>query len=369
MSVLCTLAVAVGLSLGGTCISPEDTPRLPNDEKRAWLAPPPPPEPVVIHIPPPAAAPAPAPAPPMPPVVIRETIIQQAPPPPPVEPPPEHPNAELIAANLNAALAARRQASWGMDAVTGIPQVQTISTGRQSATAPIAPLASPLGFNTGLPPIEAPAEYQTEGRTSTAPVDNSRIVAADRYINGVLEKGINSQLDGTTGGSLVIQVSRDVYGYHGRNVLIPKGSRLVCQYQSPEDMGSSRLGVRCGRILLGESRAEIYQLKAGVFDQQGRLGVTGEVDGRFVERYGTAFALAGIATMVRVAAASTTTSETAANQSSSLTTGAEELSQKLGEITAATLEQSLDLTPIITVPQGTRITIQPTYDWYIKPVS
>ncbi len=368
MSVLCTLALAVGLSLGGACASPEATPVLPNNEERAWLASPPPPEPIVIHVPAPAAAPALAPPPPpiMPPVVIRETIIQQVPVP---TPPPENPNAALIAANLNAALSARRQASWGMDAVTGIPQVQTISTGRQSAIAPISPLASPLGFNTGLPPIETPEDYQAEGRTSTAPVDNSRIVTADRYINGVLEKGINSQLDGTTGGSLVIQVSRDVYGYHGRNILIPKGSRLICQYQSPEDMGSTRLGVRCGRVLLGETRAEIYQLKAGVFDQQGRLGVTGDVDGRFIERYGTAFALAGIATMVRVAAASTTTSESTANQSSSLTTGAEELSQKLGEITAATLEQSLDLTPIITVPQGTRITIQPTFDWYIKPVS
>jgi type IV secretion system protein VirB10 len=144
---------------------------------------------------------------------------------------------------------------------------------------------------------------------------------------------------------------------------------MICQYQSPTDIGSSRLEIRCGRILLGGSRAEIFELVAQGTDQQARLGITGAVDGRFVERYGTAFALAGISAFVRYAASSTTTSESSANQNSALTTGAEELSKSLGEISAAALEKTLDLKPIITVPQGTRMTIRPTFDWYIKPAA
>ena len=176
---------------------------------------------------------------------------------------------------------------------------------------------------------------------------------------------------------MVIQVTRDTFGYHGRNLLIPKGSRLVCAFKSLDKTGSSRAPLRCSRLLLGESRAEIFGAKANVTDQQGGLGVSGDVDNRIMERYGTAFILAGISAAVRAATAGTGASTSSSTSTSSgstassydsggaLSQGGTELSQRLGEITASTLEQTINLNPILKVAQGTRVTIRPDTDWYI----
>jgi len=165
---------------------------------------------------------------------------------------------------------------------------------------------------------------------------------------------------------VIIQTARDVFGYHGRKVLMPKGSRLICDYEPPEDIGSSRLAITCRRVLIAGHRAEIRDLESLVSDVQGRSGTSGEVDKRFWERYGTAFLLTGISTAVRFANTFTqTTSEEPSPTQQTTEAGSAELSNRLGEISANVLEQTLDLKPIITVPQGTRIQIRPQTDWYI----
>lgn len=359
---LCEVLLVLGLTANGACGEAPAPSALPGDDAPAWS----------YKEPPPPPPPAPAPQPER---VVERIIIQPAPapppPPPPVveAPPPEPPALDpmvVMWGQYMAAANAWRDSNAGR--LAALPGPVTPRAGRPEAPAPPLPAVSPHAAALDLQPMgAATGSYKHGKRTSGAPVDNQRILAADRYINGVLETGVNSQVDGASGGPLVIQVSQNIFGYHGRAVLIPKGSRLVCQYKSPSDMGSSRLPVRCNRILLGESRAEIYQLKASASDQQARLGLTGDVDNRFLERYGTAFALAGISAAVRMGAASSQTSESLATQSNAITTGAEELSQRLGEITAAALEKSLDLKPIITIPQGTRIVIRPSFDWYLAP--
>ncbi|OSQ35497.1 TrbI/VirB10 family protein [Thalassospira mesophila] len=214
--------------------------------------------------------------------------------------------------------------------------------------------------------MEIEGDYEGPRRTSSLPVDNSRILAADRYIPVQLETGINSQVGGEETGTVVVQTTRDVFGYHSRLALLPKGSRLICNYMPPEDMGSSRLAMQCERVLIAGHRAEIRNIKSLVANAQGQLGASGEVDRRFMERYGNAFLLTGISTAVRYAAASTKSESndgqvaTAASEKA-----AEELSNKFGEITANILEETLSLKPIITIPQGTRFQIRPSMDWYI----
>jgi len=241
----------------------------------------------------------------------------------------------------------------------------------------VAPMGPPGDGSAGKEPAN---EYEEKALTSTGPVDNSRIITTDRYICGVLETATNTQLDGSTGGTVVIQVSRDTFGYHGRNILAPKGSRLVCGFKSLEKVGSSRSPFRCSRILLGGSRAEILGLKANAVDVQGHLGISGDVDHRIFERYGTAFILAGISAAVRAATAGSSTVNSSSTSSSSgstssfsgssnaLSAGGAELSQRLGEITAATLEQTINLLPILRTFQGQRVCIRPDTDWYIAKV-
>ena len=216
---------------------------------------------------------------------------------------------------------------------------------------------------------DTPESYESAGRTSGLPVDNSRILTSDRYITGVMETGLNSQVGSTQGGAVIIQTSRDVFGYHGRNVLIPKGSRLICDYESPGKQGETRIAFTCKRILMAGYRSEIHQLAAPVGDVQGRGGVTGEVDNRFWERYGTAFTLAGISAAVRYASVLSVPTNPDGSQSVAgavADSGSQEISQKFGEITASILEETVSLVPIVTIAQGTRIQIRPQRDWYIQ---
>ena len=268
-----------------------------------------------------------------------------------VEAPPDSSPYRLA---LEAALAARA-ASPGA--------VAAVQARREPAVA--LPAMARAGEQT---PVLAPAltqpRYAAPGRVSSLPVDNTRILTADRYISGVLETGFNSQVASEGGGGAIIQTSRNVFGYHGRKVLIPKGSRLICSYEGPKRQGETRVAFRCERILIAGHRAEIWELAAPVGDAQGRGGVAGEVDNRFWERYGTAFMLAGISAAVRLGAAAATPDEDSATGRVT-DVGAEELAERFGEITATVLEQMIDLAPIITLAQGARVQIRPARDWYI----
>ncbi|MBN2752331.1 MAG: conjugal transfer protein TrbI [Rhodospirillaceae bacterium] len=365
MSGLCDLALAFGMTLGGHCQPAIPTPEpMPQDDPAAWSFKPPEPKKEV---------PKPAPTPNFGPIVIKKEVIREvpvpapapAPAPPPVSKSPQPDPIELAA---QAAYQSRRGGlnAWPNVAVpVSLPRVGSSSTiGTIGAGSASNKFAMPLDLAAVVKTAKE-AEYQEAAITSTLPVDNSRIVTTDRYISVTLETGINTQLDGSIGGAVVLQVSRDVFGYHGRNILIPKGSRLVCGFKSLDKVGSSRAPLRCSRILLGGHRAEIFGMKANGTDMQGKLGMSGVVDNRFWERYGTAFILAGISTAVRAATTSTTTNETLSNQSSNLATGGEELSQRLGEVSASALERTINLNSILNVAQGTRLQIRPDTDWYI----
>ena len=362
MSAFCDVALVLGLTFGGVCAEPvvNAPPTLPADDPSVWALP----------APPPPAPPALAPS--MPPIIIKDAKPEPQPEPvlkvePEPEPVPEPPAPDPYRTALEAAWQHRVYMSSGW----GAPAWQSGDMARLSGKASLPGMTAPAAMD----PLDLPvgendkADYEGPRRTSTLPVDNSRIITADRYITVILETGINSQVGGDATGTVIVQSARDVYGYHGRNVLIPKGSRLICNYDPPEDMGSSRLSISCERILIAGHRAEIRQLASPLGDMQGRQGASGDVERRFWERYGTAFMLTGISTAVRYAAASTKSEDsdgevaTAASEKA-----AEELSTRFGEISANVLEETLSLQPIITIPQGTRLQIRPATDWYIANV-
>lgn len=351
---LCDVLVALGLSFGGLCgpQAPDRMPALPADDQAAWSFKPAPPAP-----------PLPPPTPAMPPVVIERPV--PAPPPPApasVVTPPPNPYRLALAATLS------RRAGNGFQLAPDGTAASIISSG--------TPAAGIQNVNLSPSPPSIQEKYHHDGRISVLPVDSSRILTTDRYISVIFETGVNSQIESKNGGQVILQVSRDVFGYHGRNLLVPKGSRMVCDYSSPRRQGDSRLSFNCARILMAEYRSEILQLAAPVADVQGRGGVTGDVDNRFWERYGTAFILAGLSAGVRLATAvgtQTTTTTTATTTSGSTTSaiadkGSQELSQKLGEIAASDLERNINLMPIITISQGTRAQIRPAQDWYIRRI-
>ena len=373
MSAICDIALVLNLTLNGLCVDAEQVkvpPTLPPDDASAWALP----------APSPPAPPAPEPAAPrFPPVIIKREAPAPAPEPTPepepelvVEPVPEPPAPDPYRLALQAAWSRSQPSTQSLSLATyHDPRVPMDEGDGFTNTVPVPK----MGRRIGPDPLDLkdvgqePEDYDGPRRTSTLPVDNSRKIAQDRYISVQLETGINSQVGGEEPGSVILQTTRDVFGYHGRMVLMPKGSRMICSYLPPADMGSSQLAIECERVLIAGHRAEIINLGSNVTNQQGWVGVSGEVDNRFWQRYGNAFLLTGISTAVRYAAASTKSEDadgevaTAAAEKAS-----EELSNKFGEITADMLERTLDLKPIITIRQGTRLQIRPATDWYIKEV-
>ena len=373
MSAFCDIALVLGMTFSGMCSDAGQgahQPTLPEDDRSVWELPAAPP--------PPPPAPPPA-APNFPPIIIK----REAPPPTPApepEPMPEpapEPAPQVMPKPDPYRLAL--QAAWSRAQQSTARSVALAAY--SNPTVPMGPDEPPM-IGDDLPKIgrrispdpldlkhigKEPEDYSGPRKVSSLPVDNSRKIAQDRYIAVQLETGINTQVGADEPGSVILQTTRDVYGYHGRLVLVPKGSRLVCTFKAPGDMGSSQIGINCERILMAGHRAEIVDIGSNVTNQQGWLGVSGEVDNRFWQRYGNAFLLTGISTAVRYAAASTKSENddgevaTAAAEKAS-----EELSNKFGEITADMLEKTIDLKPIIQIPQGTRLQIRPATDWYIK---
>ncbi|WP_057463927.1 TrbI/VirB10 family protein [Pseudovibrio sp. POLY-S9] len=373
---VCELFLAVGLSFGGACVPEPVLSRglPPNDEGVFEYKRPPAPKPVI----------PPAPPPPRiimaPPIVVEKEVSKDAPPrtiiqkeyitvekivepPKPIEPSP----FEL---ELQAARAARFGTqgyitSQGVLANGLEGNVPGLDEGLTRTAALNVPPAGGLSGSFSPPEGIDPqnSTYKAPGRISTSAVDNSRIVTADRYITGIMETGINSQL--ADEGTVVIQVSRDVYGYHGANLLVPKGSRMICRYESAKKVGQSRIGFQCERVLMAESRAEIYQLKAKVGDAQGYGGMSGHVDNRWWEKYGTAVTTVAIGAGVESAV--TMASAYGLEGSDTIASALTGISENVGELSAKFMEDTVNLRPVIRISQGTRVQIRPEYDWYLAP--
>ena len=188
---------------------------------------------------------------------------------------------------------------------------------------------------------------------STFPVKGERVITADRYISVILENAINSQLP----GRFIAIVDAHVFANEGRNILLPKGTRLICSYKSLAKEGDTRLGAVCGRAIRPDG-VSLLLTGAYVADQMARTGLIGKVDNRIWEKYGSSFIVAGISAL---AGAGADTSETSIVRQS-----ASNLSVNLGNITTGLLNEHIDLAPIVSVAAGSRLQIIPMTDIWLR---
>ena len=99
-------------------------------------------------------------------------------------------------------------------------------------------------------------------------------------IPAVLETALDSDLPGYTRAV----VSRDVRGFDGSTVLIPRGSRLIGQYKSGVALGQSRVFVIWTRVIRPDGVS--VQIGSPATDPLGRAGLDGKVDNHFFTRFG-----------------------------------------------------------------------------------
>ncbi|HYF97421.1 MAG TPA: type IV secretion system protein VirB10, partial [Coxiellaceae bacterium] len=101
-----------------------------------------------------------------------------------------------------------------------------------------------------------------------------------KLIPAVLETAINSDLPGMTRAI----VSEDVYGDTGRVILLPRGTRLVGQYNSTVAMGQTRVMVIWTRAITPR-HIDIAIGSLGT-DGTGESGLSGQVDDHFWKIFG-----------------------------------------------------------------------------------
>lgn len=273
----------------------------------------PPAPPPVVEMP--YVEPPPAPAPPAPPPRPQIVYVPQpappAPPPAPPAPPPRATNEPALVVDTGAPMAAPAAAAGG---------------------APAAPAAEE-GANAG------PGLLSSGGRARAGMFANrATTVAQGTLIPAVLE----TALDSTRPGFARAIVSRDVRGFDGSRVLIPRGSRLIGEYRSEAAPGQHRAFVTWTRLIRPDGATIALASPAG--DPLGRGGIGAHVNSHFLTRFAGAILQSILDIGVNLAG------RVGNNQGAVVVLP--------GSLQGATqIVQPAQITPTLTVRQGTSISI------------
>ncbi len=228
--------------------------------------------------------------------------------------------------------------------------------------------------NLSQDPIQA-LQKSKAGVAATYIVDRIHTIAQGKLLTAVLETAINTEAPGLVRAI----VSRDVYGESGNEILIPRGSRLFGAYSTKVAQGQARVQIGWTRLIRSDGVDLTVTFNAS--DQFGRAGISGEVD----NKYGSIVAnslLTSVLAVGAVAAAqklftnnTSTTTTTNPTQGTTTSTGSAtnqaiyDVSKTITDTLGQVIGSSLDVTPVIRVPQGTRVTVIVNSDITIPSLS
>lgn len=201
------------------------------------------------------------------------------------------------------------------------------------------------------------------GVTATFIKDRRHTIAQGKLLTAVLETAINTEIP----GSVRAIVSRDVYGEAGNDVLIPKGSRLFGSYSSKVVQGQGRVEISWTRLIRPDGIDLAINFNAS--DQFGRSGISGDVDNKYGSIVTTSI-LTSILAIGGVSAAQklltnnqVNTTTTNPTQGTTTTTGSPanqaiyDVSKTIIDTVGQVIGNTINVTPVIRVPQGTRVTV------------
>lgn len=134
---------------------------------------------------------------------------------------------------------------------------------------------TPNQASTGTSSDDTPARATAIGNRST-------LMATGTLIPAVLE----TPIDTSRPGLIRAVVSRDTRGFDGARVLVPRGSRLIGEYQGDIRSGQNRVLVTWVRLL----RPDGVSIRIGspAADPLGGAGVPGRVNNFFLQRFAAA---------------------------------------------------------------------------------
>lgn len=205
-------------------------------------------------------------------------------------------------------------------------------------------------------------KYDLEKNISTLPVDRTRMITNDRYVVGLLENTLDTQL----GGRVVIVVEDNIFGADGRKILLPKGTRMVCNYSPLDEPGQTRVGIECTRVLRPDG-ASITLTNAYVADQMGSTGAVGKVDNRNKEKYAQALSLSALSGLNAYGSFMLALSDNP--NYIAMSPVLQDTGKSLSDVTAKILDKTLNLPPIVKIAKGSRVTLMPQTDIYLRSVN
>ena len=268
--------------------------------------------------------------------------------------PPPHPSF-TAGLTIDQAALGRKAPALVVDLGEGPPSSPTVGAAGSAQAGPpksgpgLAGGAGPSGLNADEQFAERVGAGEPEKSRATLLRNTQQTIPQGAMIPGVLETALNSDLPGYARAV----VSRDVRGFDGSTVLVPRGSRVIGQYKSAVSQGQSRAFVIWTRIIRPDGAS--IQIASSGTDPLGRAGLEGTVDRHFFERFGGAVLLsvinAGVASLARA-------------PSTQVVIGSNTDAASLG----ASALQPTTIAPTIKVPQGSPIRIFVARDLDFSPV-
>ncbi len=228
----------------------------------------------------------------------------------------------------------------------------------------VAAAVRSAGFGTAdVAPGEGPAARATAEKADPRLTSVERLQSpASPYVlqaGAVIPAALITGLRSDTPGLAIAQVTQDVFdSLGGGHLLIPKGARLIGEYDAAVTSGQSRLAVVWTRLTLPSGRSIVLDKLPGA-DAQGMAGLQDGVD----RHGGRVLAAAGLSTLLAIGAGAGSSSE-----ESDLVRAL----RRAGSDTASSVGQqmvgkSLDLAPTLTIRPGAPLRVLLTRDLVLEP--
>jgi type IV secretion system protein VirB10 len=177
------------------------------------------------------------------------------------------------------------------------------------------------------------------------PAESPYTLSAGTVIPGLLITAINSELP----GQIVGQVSRPVYDSRTqREVLIPRGSRLIGTYDNQIATGQGRLLVAWTRMIFPDGRSMRLPGLA-LTDNAGQSGAKDKVDNHWRRVFGNALLLSAISAGVQLSQPS---QATVLSTPSPGQVAAGAVGQELSNVALEIVRRGMDVAPTITIRAG-----------------
>jgi len=224
-----------------------------------------------------------------------------------------------------------------------------------SVTTIAAGIANPSNGGAPLPGHFAPSRANSAHSTEFG--DREFIITQGKLLDAVLETSINSDHP----GMLRAFVSNNIYGDTGRSVLLPRGTRLVGQYDSAIAKGQNRVFVFWQRAIRPDGIA--IELASAGTDPLGGTGVRGRVNNHFFTMFGAATLLSLIGATASIVGVGAT------DQPNSLAELRNATTKGFTEASNTVLSEYARIKPTITVKQGMSIKVFVAKDLYFDGAS